>query len=253
MRPPAMTGSSSDPHAAVPYHGRPSLGQTPTSQLGGTEFQVPHPGAAGLSARVGPAERSSIAQPVPKPIQLGGTSVSPPANGDTRQTIEGFSDFLRKRAILSTHSSEPLVTTIQNINGTIGFEYQSGWYRTNWIGERFRIVLSRTVAEERYGACQCMSSVNEHAITHTDSTIVQPFKRDSSEIAGLFANQGLFASIHANGYGGITPVAEDIEIHWKTKSLFELRKECSIFRSGSMYCNVLSSRNTGPQTPPAIC
>jgi hypothetical protein len=58
---------------------------------------------------------------------------------------------------VSTHSSELLVKTIQDINDNIRFEHRSGWYRTSWIGERFRIVVSKVMAEKTYAAHQCMS------------------------------------------------------------------------------------------------
>jgi hypothetical protein len=73
----------------------------------------------------------------------------------------------------------------------------------------------------------------------TDFGIVQPFERNSLEIAGLVGSRGHYVSIHANGYG-VTPVSEDVEIHWKHwTSLSQLRKGCSIFRSDSMYSSLL--------------
>ena len=143
-----MIGNSSDPHAAAPSYGRPSPGQTPTSQLGGTETQGPHPGAGGPSAiqcSDVPPDRLVSA---PQPIQLSGTE----------HPIEGFSELIRRRAVFSTHSSELLVTTIQGINGNIKFEHRSGWCRTSWIGGLFRIVVSQVMAEKVYAAHQCMSS-----------------------------------------------------------------------------------------------
>ncbi|KAK4149342.1 hypothetical protein C8A00DRAFT_18949, partial [Chaetomidium leptoderma] len=123
-------------------------GQTPTSQLGGTESRGPHPDAVGPSAvqcsNVPPDRLVSA----PRPIQLSGISVHPPANADTMHPIEGFSELIRSRTAFNTHSSELLVTTIQDINGNIRFEHRSGWYRTSWIGGRFRIVVSKVMAEK---------------------------------------------------------------------------------------------------------
>ena len=141
-----MMGNSSDPHAAAPYYGQPSPGQTPTSQLGGTESQDPHPGAGVPSA---------VQCPNVPPDQL--VSATPPIQPSGEHPIEEFSQLIRRRAIFSTHSSELLVKAIQRINGNIGFEHRSGWYRTSWIGGSFRIVVSQAMAEKTYAAHKCMS------------------------------------------------------------------------------------------------
>ncbi|KAL2255423.1 hypothetical protein VTK26DRAFT_3416 [Humicola hyalothermophila] len=124
IRLPALTGNSSDLYAAVPYYGRPSPGQTLTSQLGGTESRGRHPGAVGPSA--GQCSNVPPDQPVsaPRPSQLSGTSVQPLDNADTTHPIEGFSELIRY-TVLSTHSSERLVEKIQHINGNIRFEHRS--------------------------------------------------------------------------------------------------------------------------------
>ena len=92
----------------------------------------------------------------------------------------------------------------------------------------------------------------EHAITHADSDIAQPFTRDSSEIAGLFANQGLFVSFHTKGGGNITPIAQDIEIHWSSDCpcISEL-KAYAPFKLFTVYDFLLLSRQIGNQEPPA--
>jgi hypothetical protein len=66
---------------------------------------------------------------------------------------------MRRGAILSIHSSELVVKAIQHVGGDIRFEHQSDLYRTGWIGDYFRIVVSRTMAEGLYAAHQCMSSL----------------------------------------------------------------------------------------------
>ncbi|KAK3903209.1 hypothetical protein C8A05DRAFT_14813 [Staphylotrichum tortipilum] len=143
-------GNSSDLHAAVPYYGWPSPGQTPTSQLGGTEPWRLHPVAGGPSAIQYPNVPPDRLVSAPQPMQ-------PSGNADTEHPIEEFSELIRKRSVFCTHSSEILVTMIQGINGNIGFEHRSGWYRTSWIRGSFRIAVSRAMAEEVYAARQCMS------------------------------------------------------------------------------------------------
>jgi hypothetical protein len=142
MRPPAMTDSSSDAHAAAPCYDLPRHVQTPSA----------------VQCSNVPPDRLV---PATQPTQLSNTSVSLPANADTPHPIEVFSDFLRRGAIFSTHSSQLLAKTIQNVNGTIRFEYQLNRYRTNWIGELFRIVLSKERAEELYAARECMSLLTD--------------------------------------------------------------------------------------------
>ncbi|KAK4096945.1 hypothetical protein N658DRAFT_435087 [Parathielavia hyrcaniae] len=100
-----------------------------------------------------------------RPIQLSSISVcSSPADVDDQHPIEGFVGLIRERSIVSTHSGELLVSTIQDVNGDIGFEHQPGWYRTNWIGGCLRLVLSEAGARKLYGVSQCMPIPKGHVI-----------------------------------------------------------------------------------------
>ncbi|KAK4171449.1 hypothetical protein QBC36DRAFT_339937, partial [Triangularia setosa] len=167
--------------------------------------------------------------PAPQSIQTCSSSTNPPVNH--KHPIEDFSNLMRKHCIVSTHSSEVLVSMIKSINSNLKFERWCDGYQTDWIrpnchcptrdggknhsvdppcpamGSIFRIVIFGKAAREIYDAVQCKFVI----------------ERRSQEIAELFGPSLL--SIHAEDYGGITLVAEDYEVQWKDLRSLYLLKE----------------------------
>ncbi len=90
---------------------------------------------------------------------------------------------------------------------------------------------------------------NRYKITATNLGIAEYFERDSSELAGVFAKWDRLVSIHEKDSGGITPVAEEIEIQWKDiTSLGQLASESEGYQHYTLYRYFHQNKRTSHPT-----
>jgi hypothetical protein len=127
---------------------------------------------------------------------------------------------------------------VRAVSGNITFNRRPGGYQTAWIGGHFRVVLAEHKLRGILPAEQRMYAPSPTTLARTAAKFdtAENFDKTPLEVIELFGKLDFVTSFHLIPVGGITPLPDGCDIHWKdVRSIHRLGKESSWFTSGSLY------------------